>query len=237
MQYKIKSAGNLASAIMSIYNSLQSVFRKEFPNAIKESESDVRLLVGALVLFAKNDAKELFNSEKDVDERAMSGCVYRYMYCAVCMGLCIPSYSDLDIEYDRMRVDGHGMASKMFSMCTNAKESCKKCQKGKCRALIEEQGKLCDKCNQYEKRVRPDLIIHKRNSQFGRGNGMIVEFKRSGVGGYDDTKLAYSTCSRGNLKYRLGAKVTLSSNMQTVEFYRDSVVVSEIRVWHNKVEY
>ena len=68
-----------------------------------------QLLCDALKLFYENDAKALFNEpqknaddaaegKRIVNERAMVGCMYRYMWCLIQQeGNCIP-VSDIDIE-------------------------------------------------------------------------------------------------------------------------------------------
>ena len=225
--------------LRSVFASLQTCsFDDLLQLKWKESASDVMLLIGALMLFTKNDAEDLFNEKKDVDERTMVGCVYRYMYCARLMNILKATQPDIDIEYDRMRVVGKGLVSKHFTPCMKPKEICKSYTNKACNDFIENHGKVCDKCKQYEKRIRPDLIIHKRNSEPGSDNGMIVEFKRrDNTDGCDDIKIAYSTCLRGTLKYKVGAKVTLSCVSQLVELYKDSIKMDELNVFQDHVDY
>ena len=231
--------GDEKERLCSVFNQLcESPLAKLFRSKYGESTVDMLLLIGALVLFTRCDAEALFNNKnKDVDERAMVGCVYRYMFCACLMNLLKATQPDIDIEYDRMRVAGKGLVSKCFTPCLDPKEMCKSYQNKVCNDFIKNHGKLCDKCEQYEKRIRPDLIIHKRNSEPGSDNGMIVEFKRDDAGGCDDVKITYSTCLSGTLKYKIGAKVTLSSVNQKVELYKDSVKDGEMDVSKEYVSY
>ena len=173
--------------LQSVFASLQTYpFDELLQLKLKESASDIMLLIGALVLFTRNDAEDLFNEKKDVDERSMVGCVYRYMYCAHIMNLCGSTQPDIDIEYDRMRIDGERFGSKTFSLCYSPKVTCVEEQRIKCNELIG-RGKWCSECdNPCEKYVRPDLIIHTRNSDLGDGNGMVVEFKRNKNKKYGD---------------------------------------------------
>ena len=231
-------SGDEKERLCSVFNQLcGSQVAKSLLSKYGESAFDIVLLIGALVLFAKNDAEALFNENKDVDERTMAGCVYRYIFCACLMNLLKSTQPDIDIEYDRMRVVGKGLVSKCFTPCLHPKEMCKSYQNKVCNDFIKNHGKLCDKCEQYEKRIRPDLIIHKRNSEPGSDNGMIVEFKRDDAGGCDDVKITYSTCLSGTLKYKIGAKVTLSSVNQKVELYKDSVKDGEMDVSKEYVSY
>jgi len=230
--------GDEKEKLCSVFGQLrESPIAKLLQYKYGESAVDILLLIGALVLFARNDAESLFDSKKDVDEKAMAGCVYRYMFCACLMKLFESTQPNIDIEYDRMRVVGKGLVSKYFTRCLEPKESCKSRQHKACNDFIKNHGKVCDKCAQYEKRIRPDLIIHERNLELGSGNDMIVEFKRDNVDSCDDIKIAYSTCSRGTLKYKIGAKVTLSSVSQKVELYKDSDKVDELNVSRSAVDY
>jgi hypothetical protein len=230
--------GDEKEKLCSIFGQLrESPIAELLQSKYGESAVDILLLIGALVLFARNDAESLFDNKKDVDEKAMAGCVYRYMFCACLMKLFESTQPDIDIEYDRMRVVEKGLVSKYLTLCLEPKERCKSRQQKVCNDFIKNHGKVCDKCAQKKKRIRPDLIIHKRKSEHGRGNGMIVEFKRDNVDGCDDVKIAYSTCSLGMLKYKIGAKVTLSSATQKLELYKDSIKVDEIDACKDAVAY
>lgn len=238
-EFKVEVGGATEiERLRSVFSALQTCpFNELLHLRWKESASDIMLLIGALMLFTRNDAEVLFNEGKDVNERSMAGCVYRYMYCACLMNVFDSTQPDIDIEYDRMRVEGKGLIPKYFALCVTPKDGCKGQQEKLCKDFIENQGKACDKCQQFEKRIRPDLIIHKRDSELGSGNGMIVEFKRYKVDGCDDVKIAYSTCLRGTLKYKVGAKVTLSSASQKVELYKDSGKIGELDVSKDSVNY
>ena len=239
-KFKIEVNGSTEiERLRSVFVSLQTCpLNKLLQMKWKESVSDIMLLIGALVLFTRRDAGILFNEKKDVDERAMVGCVYRYMFCARLLNVLESTQPDIDIEYDRMRVVGKGLVPKYFALCAEPNESCKEHQYESCRDFIENHGKICDKCQQYEKRIRPDLIIHRRNSEPGSDNGMIAEFKRHDRGeGCDDMKILYSTCTRGTLKYKIGAKVILSSTRQIIELYKDSIKVDELDVSRDSLNY
>ena len=208
--------------LCAVFSSLKERTISEITRSgLENSVSDIKLLIGSLLLFTIRDAHELFGEQKDVDERAMVGCVYRYMYCARLMNVCDSTQPHIDIEYDRMCVDYKKFGQKVFVQCSSQKETCAEAQRSKCHDFVS-RGKWCRICNQCEKRVRPDLIIHKRNSDFGAGNGMIVEFKRKKDDDLDNTKITYSTCNYGTLKYTLGAVVKLSCDEQVVTLFKNS---------------
>lgn len=227
--------------IKSDFESLRSIFKllkewslweiksEEWGNAIL----DMQLLIGALVMFSRNDAVELFNSQKDVNERAMAGCVYRYMYCAHILNFCKATYPNIDIEYDRIKIDQENFGPKVLSLCQN--NSCEEELKKKCTQFIYRK-KRCCLCGNCDKRVIPDLIIYKRNSDLGKGNGMIVEFKRYKVNdSVDNIKITYATCEFGALKYKLGAVVKLSKKFQKIKFYGKNYKNLVFQVDSNKV--
>ena len=226
--------------LQSVFTSLHSYSANKLLRLKKEeSVSDIMLLLGALVLFTKNDAEDLFNEKKDVNERTMVGCVYRYMYCAHIMNLCNFTQPDIDIEYDRMRIDGEKLGPKAFSLCHLPKATCTEEQRTKCNEFIGHEKWCCECDNPCEKHVIPDLIIHMRNSNPGDGNGMVVEFKRNKNKKCfdDDIKIAYSTCLHGTLRYKVGATVRLSRHIQVVSLYRDSEKKLVIKVYTDWLEF
>jgi len=230
----------MKTKINGLYSTFTSLCKKSFWKSMTTewgtSISDMQLLLGALMIFTRDDASALFDNQKDVDERVMVGCVYRYMYCACMMGFCKSTQPDIDIEYDRMQIDHGKFGPKAFSFCYRPKTTCMRGQEDKCNSFVGRE-KWCLACRQCDRRVRPDLIIHKRNSDLGVGNGMIVEFKRNNVDDHDDNvKIAYATCEHGSLKYVIGAVVKLSDNTQVVGFYKDSVRRIAFTVYPDKVE-
>ena len=176
------------------------------------AEDYIELLVGALHEFYVQDAKELFKS-KMVDERAMVGCIYRYMWCRIVQN---HMDCDIDIEYDRMQ--------------GNDGTACRKCIDGmpvKCRA---EQCKLnCDitlfkqkdRPEDYKYNFRPDIIIHHRNMNGQDDNIMVVEVKKFSADeelcNFDRAKVSWCTCTKGCLKYRVGLFVVLHDTYAMVE--------------------
>ena len=61
------------------------------------------ILSEALKRFYVNDAKSLFGNNKQIDERAMVGCIYRYMWNILeQQKSLVGQICDIDIEYDRM---------------------------------------------------------------------------------------------------------------------------------------
>jgi hypothetical protein len=234
-EYSVDVSGETEEEkLCSVFSSLKEMLIREISKfGLGESESDIKLLIGSLLLFNMKDAQELFGEHKDVDERAMVGCVYRYMYCARIMNVCNSTQPHIDIEYDRMRIDARKFGPKTFQTCSSPKDTCTDEQKSKCNKVVS-RGKWCRLCNQCVKHVRPDLIIHFRNSDLGCGNGMIVEFKRNKDDDLDNAKITYATCDRGTLRYTLGAVVKLSCNEQIVTFFKDSCMSISFKVYSDR---
>ena len=240
-KFKVDTVGDTEiERLISVFTSLQTCpFDELLQLKSKESASDIMLLIGALVLFTRSDAGILFNETKDVCERTMVGCVYRYMYCAHIMNLCNSTQPDIDIEYDRMRIDGEKFGLKAFSLCHLPKATCTDEQRTKCNEFIGHEKWCCECDNPCKKHVIPDLIIHMRNSNPGDGNGMVVEFKRNKNKKCfnDDIKIAYSTCLHGTLRYKVGATVRLSRQIQVVSLYIDSEKKLVIKVYADYLEF
>lgn len=121
-----------------------------------------KLLVDSLKLFYRRDAKQLFGCGKAIDERAMVGCIYRYMWHLLSRHCetCLPIF-DIDVEYDRMNsINGEEIKKHMVVM-----PECDEClDKGKCIDLIKEN--TSDGKDNYN--FRPDIIVHKRGSNHGK---------------------------------------------------------------------
>lgn len=179
------------------------------------------LLVEALKRFYKNDANDLFDDETGTDERSMVACVFYYMKCHRENPEFKELEPDIDIEYNRMIDSEDGWVRKSFdtisadhvSKCpfydshgASIYKSCGYLIKTK---LDELDAGECDHCK--KKFFRPDLIVHKRKSKPGTGNGLIVEFKKATAErmNYDKAKVRACTCERGGFNYKVGAFVIL----------------------------
>ena len=168
----------------------------------------IDVLLSALEEFYSNDAEALFQYRM-VDERAMVGCIYRYMWCKIVRE---KMDCEIDIEYDRMR-------------------TCRKCMDGipvncdakgcnlKCGNILFEWK---DRKEDYEYNFRPDMIIHHRNKNAEGDNVLVVEVKKEGASDelckFDKAKVSWCTCSNGCLQYRIGAFVVLHAKYATVEW-------------------
>lgn len=224
-------------------------------------EKYVQLLCDALQLFYKNDAQALFNvihsgeveedrrtadrseRKKDIiDERAMVGCVYRYMWCLMNQAKDAELESDIDIEYDRMVKDDLGYYEKVIS-CECGKQH----GEGRCQKYFECNYEIVEKLhevrpndadenvsNVIRKAVRPDIIVHNRNKGGIENNGLVVEFKKHNNAGnvtFDMAKLYYFTCPKSNqLQYKLGAMVVLHPEFAIVDFICEQQVVLRYQV-------
>ena len=166
------------------------------------------LLIDAIKLFYINDADSLFGADKNVDERAMVGCIYRYMWCKIVReGI----NCDIDIEYDRMRGRNGGLVKKSIDLAQECgTENCRK----ECLKLIAKRaGKRKGKSDKELYSIRPDIILHMRNSEPGKDNYLVAEFKKAPVSSADDkfdhAKIRWNTCSRSLLRYDYGVVVKL----------------------------
>ena len=69
--------------------------------------------------------------------------------------------------------------------------------------------------------IRPDIIIHKRNSPLGLDNYLVAEFKKVPVDESDDSfdraKIRWNTCRNSLLQYENGLVVHLSKNSAQIE--------------------
>ena len=202
----------------------------------------VDLLVKALRLFYKNDAEELFKGNP-VDERAMVGCIARYVWWvkqAKFKGL----KAHVDVEYNKMHRPNIGSWVKAFEQvadCMYAEEGGGKCLRyEKCGQMI--QARINEKCNysfecrdvdcaKHFYRFRPDLIVHERSvSGCEGGNGLIVEFKKEQKSernedkeavAFDLAKVRYCTCLKREFRYKVGAFVMLRSTKADICVFID----------------
>ena len=229
-----------------------------------------QLLCKALQLFYVNDAEALFNEpqehagggeggedeKKMVNERAMAGCVYRYMWCLMQQMVDSVSVSDIDIEYDRMVKDGLLYYQKeLFCECGKANEKGQCKIHAKCFQVIYNEiqrkrkanGNVNDgravSANVIRKAIRPDIILHNRNAGGVENNGLVVEFKKDhGKLNEDDiafdmAKLYYFTCPKSkSLQYKLGAMVILRSQYSDVWFIVDQRILYGCKVCANDIE-
>ena len=186
-----------------------------------EQESLVKMLSCGIEKFYKRDAEQLFGhgkKKKNIDERAMVGCIYRYMYESF-HNAC-ERFPHIDIEYNRMLNLKKDEVEKSLI-------SCKCC---KCVEKVKGGMSCATYANELKKRlsghdsvkdtigVRPDIIVHKRNHP---DNGLVVEFKKlNGDVSYDKLKVRYATCSYSPLHYVVGAIVRLRHSNAHVEIYK-----------------
>lgn len=203
----------------------------------------IALLINALSLFYKNDAKVLF-AGRHVHEQAMVGCISRYVWCLRKSRSCFSSLlPDVDVEYDKVQesepkafdalIDHIESCPEYYSLCggtiCNDKQVDDTCNDEKC--------KYCEWKNK-SKRFRPDLIVHKRNEDL---NGLVVEFKKGGDGKLEDVrfdmaKLRACTCAQNGfhvenrVRYDVGAFVLLEETQAHIKVFLDRKVVSWFKV-------
>lgn len=227
-------SGNVEIQLKRVIEALSMLQVKDVDNA---SLNYVKSLLAGLVAFTANDADDLFDDQKDVDERAMVGCIYRYMYLIMSIKLCDAGLPDIDIEYDRMKGPNAKLCQKAVMSCTD--RSCDLEKRKVCEEFVSGQSDSSGKCKCCGRNVRPDMIIHKRNSCLGQGNGLVAEFKREKAQerSVDSAKMQYFTCKNGVLKYLIGAVVTLSKTKQNVVLYRNSEIVCHVSVYEDRVVY
>lgn len=178
----------------------------------------VQVLTDGIKEFYQRDADMLFRG-KPIDERAMVGCIYRYMWCQIeregidC---------DIDIEYDRMRGRNGGFSRKSIDLAKECgTDSCRQ----HCLLLIAKKvGKRKTKKENELYTIRPDIVLHKRNS-IGKDNYLVVEFKKDSKNdpvsqadvNFDQAKIRWNTCERSLLKYENGVFVRLSEAGAQIE--------------------
>ncbi len=188
-------------------------------------------LIAAIWRFYKKDARSLFGT-KVVDERAMVGCIYRYVWNEHKARAW--SVQDIDIEYDRMEDDE--LLDKQKSIRGIVLEKCIRMEK--CDQLLHCAIKLATGMKSItsdglRRMFRPDLVIHNRGNIGIANNGLIVEFKKEKEKGVnpedaklDHAKLLFTTCHQaGCMQYKLGALVMLREKYADVGVYRGGKVI------------
>ena len=225
----------------------------------REQKQYMYLLFYALQLFYKNDASALFGKSKIreeesgngkiVNERAMVGCVYRYMWCLMQQKTYNGIESDIDIEYDRMIKDDLGYYEKKIP-CECSAKNCEK--KDKCIheiiAGIQRRRKKdvsnIEMCDIIKTAVRPDVIVHNRNQSGQSNNGLVVEFKKEYAGlsdvdiAFDKAKVYYFTCDEEctHFHYKIGAMVMLRPKYADVILISKRNIICGYKVYADKVE-
>lgn len=192
-------------------------------NLDAESEALINLLIFGIEEFYKQDSEALFghgDCPRHVDERAMVGCIYQYMY--QCLGKRCFKFPHIDIEYNRMLKLKEGMNEEEMEKEINPCSTCDKTDdKIDCIARKDAFKKWMEelKSKKDSKGIRPDIVVHERNES---NNGLIVEFKKlKGDVSYDVQKVLYATCHRSPLHYIVGAVVRLQQNNAKVDVYQD----------------
>ena len=222
----------------------------------KIQELYISLLCRALQLFYKNDAKALFDKpqartksdaggkdgkSKIVNERAMVGCVYRYMWCMMQQQIFELPEFDVDIEYDRMIKDESGYYEKEIS-CKCESVNCSR--RSNCIQVIVDEIQRRRKSGNSEGEfgaatdviravVRPDIIVHNRNKSGLANNGLVVEVKKEYRAIMVDlAKLYYFTCQDKCTKfhYRVGAMVVLHPTYADICFICDKKILCRYKV-------
>ena len=191
-------------------------------NLDADSKVLIKLLMYGIKKFYEQDSEALFghgNCPRHIDERAMVGCIYRYMYQGLAKR-CI-NFSHIDIEYNRMLGLNTDGIEKAIVPC----EKCKR--EGASSVCTAKDGVfqqwLTDLKSQKDyKGIRPDIIVHNRNQLNQFSNGLIVEFKKlDGDLTFDEQKVRYATCHYSRLHYIVGAVVRLKQNNAEVEVYQN----------------
>lgn len=185
----------------------------------------IELLMQALQEFYCKDAKDLFKDGM-VDERAMVGCIYRYMWRSLQSMKWDGIEHDIDIEYDRITEDDLGDHRKRIVNCNDS--CCDKFNDCMKRLETEMSSPKCvtNLANSEERLYRPDILIHNRNSCGIANNGLVIEFKKEGCGNrralVDMAKIYYLTCCKSKSEqYRYGAMVMLRSKIAHVGIFEN----------------
>ena len=184
-----------------------------------KSRELIKLLVFGLKKFYKIDAEALFGHGENlmhVNEQAMVGCVYRYMYAR--LNAAVLSFPHIDIEYNRMLGLYEDEIEKAIRRCCKCKYADHQLE---CIAREDVYQKwITDlKSKKDYKGIRPDIIVHERNAP---NNGMIIEFKKIDFDvTYDVQKVRYATCHCSPLHYIVGAVVRLRQSDAEVKIYQD----------------
>ena len=198
-----------------------------------KSRELVKLLVFGLRKFYKVDAEVLFGHGENpmhINEQAMVGCVYRYMYEK--LNATVLSFPHIDIEYNRMLGLYEDEIEKAICRCDKCKVADRQFE-----CIAEEdvyQKWIADlKSKKDYKGIRPDIIVHERNKP---NNGLIIEFKKIGCDvTYDVQKVQYATCYHSPLHYIVGAVVQLKQTNADVYIYQDGRAIHEFSVSRQEV--
>lgn len=174
----------------------------------------LQVLIAGIKSFYMNDAEALF-SGKPVDERAMVGCIYRYIWDEIGRA---GVECDIDIEYDRMNGKNGELVRKSIDLSQECGTiTCRE----RCLALIARKAGKKKRWHQMVYSLRPDIIMHKRNSSPGTDNFLVAEFKKIPVSRTDDefdrAKIRWNTCECSCLKYEIGVFVQLSKDFAKIE--------------------
>jgi hypothetical protein len=143
---------------------------------LKEEQAQlINILEIGIRKFYENDSDFLFSQKvikgKDIDERAMVGCIYRYMYKELNNSF----YPHIDIEYNRMQRLNKDEVDKSIDLCGGCPNKEKKGGGLICYEYAKILRKKMEDDLDKEIPMRPDIIIHKRNTG---NNGLIVDFKK-----------------------------------------------------------
>ena len=192
----------------------------------------IKILINALQMFYSLDAKKLFDEEKTIDERAMVGCVYRYMWCQLQQRG--DSMVDIDIEYNRKSDDYEGKDREKGIVLCEAEQQSNRCPHSEsCREILRKE-MLAKKKEADKISFRPDIIIHVRNRM---QNFMHIEFKKCSRTGkrlnksevvFDIAKVRYSTCQKLDYKYDEGVVVLLGENGFSAVQFKDGRLVGHL---------
>ena len=193
-----------------------------------KSRGLIELLVFGLKEFYQIDAGALFGHGENpmhINEQAMVGCVYRYMYGK--LNAAALSFPHIDIEYNRMLGLYEDEIEKAICRC----DKCKAADR-QFKCIAEEDVYLkwiADLRSKKDyKGIRPDIIVHERNKP---NNGLIIEFKKIDCDvTYDVQKVRYATCQRSPLHYIVGAVVRLRRSDADVDIYQSGSFVCKVTV-------
>lgn len=188
----------------------------------------LEILSEAIKRFYLNDAKSLFGKNKQIDERAMVGCIYRYMwYMLEQQAIKDVQLCDIDVEYDRME----GTHGKEIRKHISIMDCCSLCKyKESCVEVIKKHMKE----NNYD--FRPDIILHARGVSSQAGNFLDIEIKKENAvierKNFDEAKVRYCICAKAPLRYKIGVIVLLSEKGASMKVYthngEDFIVESKL---------
>lgn len=199
----------------------------------KDKKNLIIILMRGVEKFYQKDAAQLFSllgtekydNGKDIDERAMVGCIYRYMHEA--LEFKKNRFPHIDIEYNRMQRINGDEVDKLIVLCSgcenrDAKKGDMSCYMYAKKLKNEIKGNTSNK----DISIRPDIIIHERNTS---NNGLMIEFKKlNGSINYDNVKVCYATCQTSPLHYLVGAVVQLYKKSADMHIYDNGKVIGTV---------